>query len=590
MFRDIGGPQEYRVENLTDTELIAKAQDGEREAFGELFRRHHARAYGVARSIVQDTHAADDIVQEALIKAFLHLGTLMDAERFLPWLHRIVRNQAYTRLKTSWREQPLTRMVGLPAGGREDDSFGAGEMERLIDRLRRRELEPSPDTDPAVRLARREWYETIRLLLLCLSKRERAFFESYFFEQLSPKEIADLYGTTTGNVYMVLSRSRKKLTEERIRRDIDRYISRRRLGGTMEKMILKKPRVLHWKSPVSWSHEPWTTAGFNMYGLLETTDKHELSVAQVLGLTGQAFRLNIVKESIHTSGATRYGWNVVLPKAMRNLGFQCRVVSGGSAVTIQGAEPAAHAAETLEEAFKLIQETLDRGGYVLSFDLTLPEFGIIYGYDDHARELYVGDVNVSFHSKDEHARLPYDQLGRTVTGLLFVMAITGKVPVTQEEALLGAVRLILDHAQGEEPAQEGCANGLLAYEAWIDAFRNRTVDKHGNSYTTELAHDARRYAVRFLKETASEWAGTDRNETEELLLEAARHYALCAESFQSLCRMFPFDGGQSTPNEPETAARAIALLQEAWDHEKNGIGVLERLSDRLQQQQTSFVR
>lgn len=443
------------------------------------------------------------------------------------------------------------------------------------------------ETDPVVRLARREWYETIRLLLLCLSKRERAFFESYFFEQLSPKEIADLYRTTTGNVYMVLSRSKRKLAEERIRRDIDRYISRRRLGGTMEKMILKKPRVLHWKSPVSWSHEPWTTAGFNMYGLLETTDKHELSVAQVLGLTGQAFRLNIVKDSIHTSSAIRYDWNVILPKAMRNLGFQCRVVSGGSAATVQGAEPsAAHAAEALEEAFKLIQETLDRGGYVLSFDLTLPEFGIIYGYDDNAREFYVGDVNVSFHRNiDEHERLPYDRLGRTVTGLLFVMAIMGKVPVTKEEALSGAVRLILDHAKGNESAQEGCANGLAAYEAWIDAFRNRTVDKHGNSYTTELTHDARRYAVRFLEETASEWAGAQNNMTEELLLEAARHYALCAESFQSLCRMFPFDGGQSTPNEPETADRAIALLQEARDHEKNGIAVLERLSDRLQQQQ-----
>ncbi|MBP1989628.1 RNA polymerase sigma factor [Paenibacillus eucommiae] len=588
MFRDNGVPQVHLIEDLTDTELIAKAQDGEREAFGELFRRHHAKAYGVARSIVQDTYTADDIVQEALIKAFLHLGTLMDAERFLPWLHRIVRNQAYTRLKTLWREQPLTRMFGLPASGRDDDSFGASEMERLIDRLRRRDLEPSDETDPAVRLARCEWYETIRQLLLCLSKRERAFFESYFFEQLSPKEIADLYRTTTGNVYMVLSRSKKKLMEERIRRDLDRYISHRRLGGTMEKMILKKPRVLHWKSPFSWSYEPWTTAGFNMYGILETTDKHELSISQVLGLTSQAFRLNIVRNSIHTSGATRYDWNVILPKAMYNLGFQCRVVSGGSAAMAKGAEPTAHASETLEEAFKLIQETVDRGGYVLSFDLTLPEFGIIYGYDDNSREFYVGDVNVSFHRKvDEHERLPYNRLGRTVTGELFVMAITGTVPVTKEGALLGALRLILDHANGKESVEESCANGLSAYEAWIDAFRNRTVDKHGNSYTTELAHDARRYAVRFLEETASEWEGTKDNKTVELLIEAARHYALCAESFQSLCEMFPFDGERSTPNDSDTANRAIVLLQDACDHEHNGISVLERLSDHLQQVKTS---
>lgn len=48
MFRDNGGPQDNRIEDLTDTELISKAQNGEREAFGELFRRHHVRAYSVA--------------------------------------------------------------------------------------------------------------------------------------------------------------------------------------------------------------------------------------------------------------------------------------------------------------------------------------------------------------------------------------------------------------------------------------------------------------------------------------------------------------------------------------------------------------
>jgi hypothetical protein len=54
--------------------------------------------------------------------------------------------------------------------------------------------------------------------------------------------------------------------------------------------------------------------------------------------------------------------------------------------------------------------------------------------------------------------------------------------------------------------------------------------------------------------------------------------------------MFPFDGERSTPNDPETAECAIVLLQEAFDHEKNGIAVLERLSDRLQQIRISSAR
>lgn len=55
MLRENGGLQEHRIEDLTDAELITKAQSGKREAFGELFRRHHAKAYSVARSIVHDT-------------------------------------------------------------------------------------------------------------------------------------------------------------------------------------------------------------------------------------------------------------------------------------------------------------------------------------------------------------------------------------------------------------------------------------------------------------------------------------------------------------------------------------------------------
>lgn len=41
-----------------------------------------------------DPHLADDVVQDALIRAFLHLGSLEDTSRFLPWLYRIVINQA----------------------------------------------------------------------------------------------------------------------------------------------------------------------------------------------------------------------------------------------------------------------------------------------------------------------------------------------------------------------------------------------------------------------------------------------------------------------------------------------------------------
>ncbi len=88
-------------ERHEDGELVQLAQSGVREAFGELVRRHRSQVYGYARSITHESCMAEDIVQEALIRAFLHLGKLVDIERFLPWVHRIVRNQAFTKLKSS---------------------------------------------------------------------------------------------------------------------------------------------------------------------------------------------------------------------------------------------------------------------------------------------------------------------------------------------------------------------------------------------------------------------------------------------------------------------------------------------------------
>lgn len=567
---------ENTLEERSDADLIAQAQNGEREAFGELFRRHHAKAHGWARSLVRDTHTADDIVQEALIKAFLHLGTLMNAERFLPWLHRIVKNQAYDKLKSSQRELPFS--ILLPHdGGREEDANWRS-IDRILYRLHKRNKLDSPDGDPAVRLVRNEWYETMLHLLQCLTKRERDIFESYFFEQLTPKEIAELFRTTTDNVYMVLSRSKKKITLERIRSDLNLYLSQRRLGEKMARQMLKKPRVLHWKSPVYWSHEPWTTAGFNLYGLLEATGKSELPVSTVLGLTGQSFRLNIVKETIHTAGATLYDWNRVIPSAMRNLGFSCSTVGGPSGQSFPRAAAAAPSGEALTEALAFIQSTLDQGHYVMSFDLTLPEFGIIYGYNDDRRELYVGDVNVSFHRKpEEDEGMPYERLGRMTTNTLFALSITGQEDLTQEEALAGAIRSITEHANGSEPAFENCANGLQAYEAWIAAFEGGAVDDAGNSYTTELVHDARKYAALFLRETANDWSGLEKAKISALLSEAASSYESCAQSFRELCRMFPFAGNRLPPNDRSNASAAIKLLREAKAAEEEGLTALQEI-------------
>src|SRR5262245_58743966 len=78
--------------DLTDTELLTRHKQGDKDAFAELYRRHRDRMRAVARGIVgQD---ADDAVQDAMIKAFAHADQYHGDSKVTTWLHRIVVNAA----------------------------------------------------------------------------------------------------------------------------------------------------------------------------------------------------------------------------------------------------------------------------------------------------------------------------------------------------------------------------------------------------------------------------------------------------------------------------------------------------------------
>jgi DNA-directed RNA polymerase specialized sigma24 family protein len=99
----------------SDQTLVERAQQGDIEAFGELIGQHRNKARNWAERMTGDPYLADDVVQDALIRAFLHLGSLADTTRFLPWLHRIVQNQANMRLRRGGpfkRELPFTSWQG----------------------------------------------------------------------------------------------------------------------------------------------------------------------------------------------------------------------------------------------------------------------------------------------------------------------------------------------------------------------------------------------------------------------------------------------------------------------------------------------
>ncbi len=152
-----------------------------------LFEAYYKRTYAVAYNILRRRENAEDITQEAFIKAFQNLHQLQDKEKFGAWLAVIASNLARNFLK---REKRIVLVDELPearSGSESNDTEEAAIRSLEVDRIRN-----------AVRTLPPEQYQVIVL---------------QFYHDLKVDEIADLLKIRSGTVKSRLFRARQKLAE-----------------------------------------------------------------------------------------------------------------------------------------------------------------------------------------------------------------------------------------------------------------------------------------------------------------------------------------------------------------------------------------
>ena len=94
-----------------ELELIARAQQGDRHAFGELVRRHREGVINVVYRMCGDANLAEDAAQEAFIRAWQHLPNYRPRSPFRNWVYRIATNAALDVLR---RERETVDVDALP--------------------------------------------------------------------------------------------------------------------------------------------------------------------------------------------------------------------------------------------------------------------------------------------------------------------------------------------------------------------------------------------------------------------------------------------------------------------------------------------
>lgn len=92
---------EPAVGGLDDEEVIRRALAGEPALFEVLMRRHNQKVYRAVRSILRDEAEAEDVMQQAYLKAWRHLGEFGGRSSFSTWMIRIAVNEALMRIRKS---------------------------------------------------------------------------------------------------------------------------------------------------------------------------------------------------------------------------------------------------------------------------------------------------------------------------------------------------------------------------------------------------------------------------------------------------------------------------------------------------------
>lgn len=180
-----------------EREWLIRAQQGDGAAFGELVRSYQTAVFNVAYRLLGRRQDAEDVTQEAFMRAYRALNKF-DVERpFAPWIKRITTNLCYNWLNKQ-RIRPAETAADLIREGEKTSEF--------------EELAQSPTT-PEHTLVAAEQSEQVRAALLQLLPRYRVVIELRHFQDLSYAEIAEVVERPLSNVKSDLFRGRKKLAQ-----------------------------------------------------------------------------------------------------------------------------------------------------------------------------------------------------------------------------------------------------------------------------------------------------------------------------------------------------------------------------------------
>ena len=176
--------------------LVAQAKEGDAEAFTTLVNRYSGKVFRLAKHITQNQEDAEDVLQDAFMKAYTHLDTFAGNSKFYTWIVRIAVNESLMKL----RKRKGNRFVSL------DEPIETGEEEV------KREIAVWED-NPEQRYSRDEMQAILNEAVDSLKPDFRTVFTLRDIEELTYQEIVDVLKIPEGTVKSRINRGRIELAK-----------------------------------------------------------------------------------------------------------------------------------------------------------------------------------------------------------------------------------------------------------------------------------------------------------------------------------------------------------------------------------------
>jgi RNA polymerase sigma-70 factor (ECF subfamily) len=186
--------EQARTEDWSDEQVVERVLAGETALYELLMRRHNQRLYRVARAILRDDGEAEDVMQDAYVRAYQNLASFEGRAKFATWLTRIAVNEALARSRRRARFQSID-----PSDESHGDIMNAAT---------------STARSPEQETYDRELAGVLEKAVLSLSDEHRLVFVLRDVEGLNTEETAQCLNLTQENVKVRLHRAHAKLRKQ----------------------------------------------------------------------------------------------------------------------------------------------------------------------------------------------------------------------------------------------------------------------------------------------------------------------------------------------------------------------------------------